>query len=339
MCMYIYLALTNFILARLLFVVCEQNYGGRGGQGGGRGGYHGGQRGSGGAGGPAGFHTDQGPFGKLSAAAAFMGGGMTPAMFANQPQLMTHVENMQQMEPSELEHLFTTICSQLDPDLLHATLAQAGVPPTLIASAFNQTGGAQAQPNMGVAGQQTGKPPLFGGPGNFHNKGNFGKFENSNMRNNKRHPYGMNAQQMFQGGDMMGMMPVPNKQGGPPGMPGTDQFGMPIQDDSTKGGQSSIQSQKKVYQPKKSSNDSQAATKDDLLDQANPNHHGGSKNTNSGLPGVANGVSGETAQAPGVATPLMMTAVQMNLCQEHFPEPIMLFKERPLCKKCIQEEL
>lgn len=28
----------------------------------------------------------------------------------------------------------------------------------------------------------------------------------------------------------------------------------------------------------------------------------------------------------------------MNLCSVHFPEPIMMFKERPLCKKCIQEQ-
>jgi len=36
--------------------------------------------------------------------------------------------------------------------------------------------------------------------------------------------------------------------------------------------------------------------------------------------------------------PFFTNAVQMNLCQEHFPEPIMMFKEKPLCKKCIQEQ-
>jgi len=36
--------------------------------------------------------------------------------------------------------------------------------------------------------------------------------------------------------------------------------------------------------------------------------------------------------------PFFTNAVQMNLCQVHFPEPIMLFKEKPMCKKCIQEE-
>jgi len=48
-------------------------------------------------------------------------GGMTPQMLANQPQLLTHVQNMQQMELSEIESLFTTICSQIDPELLQAT--------------------------------------------------------------------------------------------------------------------------------------------------------------------------------------------------------------------------
>ena len=33
--------------------------------------------------------------------------------------------------------------------------------------------------------------------------------------------------------------------------------------------------------------------------------------------------------------PFFTNAVQMNLCQVHFPEPIMMFKEKPLCKKCI----
>lgn len=37
--------------------------------------------------------------------------------------------------------------------------------------------------------------------------------------------------------------------------------------------------------------------------------------------------------------PFFTNAVQMNLCQEHFPEPIMMFKEKPLCKKCIQEQI
>ena len=36
--------------------------------------------------------------------------------------------------------------------------------------------------------------------------------------------------------------------------------------------------------------------------------------------------------------PFFTNAVQMNLCQVHFPEPIMMFKDKPLCKKCIQEE-
>ena len=26
----------------------------------------------------------------------------------------------------------------------------------------------------------------------------------------------------------------------------------------------------------------------------------------------------------------------MNLCQEHFPEPIMMIQDKPLCRKCIQ---
>ena len=28
----------------------------------------------------------------------------------------------------------------------------------------------------------------------------------------------------------------------------------------------------------------------------------------------------------------------MNLCQDHFPEPIMMFRDKPLCKKCISEQ-
>lgn len=49
-------------------------------------------------------------------------GGMTPQMLANEPQLLTHSQNIQQMEFSEIESLFTSICSQLDPELLQATL-------------------------------------------------------------------------------------------------------------------------------------------------------------------------------------------------------------------------
>ena len=29
--------------------------------------------------------------------------------------------------------------------------------------------------------------------------------------------------------------------------------------------------------------------------------------------------------------------VARNLCEEHFPEPIIMFLEKPLCKKCIPE--
>ena len=47
---------------------------------------------------------------------------MTPQMLSNQPQLLTHTQNMQQMELSEIESLFTSICSQLDPELLQQTL-------------------------------------------------------------------------------------------------------------------------------------------------------------------------------------------------------------------------
>ena len=36
--------------------------------------------------------------------------------------------------------------------------------------------------------------------------------------------------------------------------------------------------------------------------------------------------------------PFFTNAVQMNLCQEHFPEPIMMIQDKPLCKKCIQEQ-
>ena len=36
--------------------------------------------------------------------------------------------------------------------------------------------------------------------------------------------------------------------------------------------------------------------------------------------------------------PFFTNAVQMNLCQVHFPEPIMMFKEKPLCKICITEQ-
>lgn len=41
---------------------------------------------------------------------------------------------------------------------------------------------------------------------------------------------------------------------------------------------------------------------------------------------------------PQQQMPFFTNAVQMNLCQEHFPEPIMMFKEKPLCKKCIQQQ-
>ena len=55
-------------------------------------------------------------------------GGMTPQMLSNQPHAVTHTQNMQNMEASEIESLFTSICSQLDPELLQATLQQAGMP-------------------------------------------------------------------------------------------------------------------------------------------------------------------------------------------------------------------
>jgi hypothetical protein len=32
-----------------------------------------------------------------------------------------------------------------------------------------------------------------------------------------------------------------------------------------------------------------------------------------------------------------MNQVARNLCEEHFPEPIIMFLEKPLCKKCIPE--
>jgi len=54
-------------------------------------------------------------------------GGMTPQMMALQPQLMSHTANMQQMEPTEIENLFKSICSQLDPELLQATFQKAGL--------------------------------------------------------------------------------------------------------------------------------------------------------------------------------------------------------------------
>ena len=54
-------------------------------------------------------------------------GGMTPQMMAMQPQLMSHTSNMQQMEPTEIENLFKSICSQLDPELLQATFQSAGL--------------------------------------------------------------------------------------------------------------------------------------------------------------------------------------------------------------------
>ena len=36
--------------------------------------------------------------------------------------------------------------------------------------------------------------------------------------------------------------------------------------------------------------------------------------------------------------PMDTSMVTMNLCQDHFPEPIMMFKDKPLCKKCISEQ-
>lgn len=42
---------------------------------------------------------------------------------------------------------------------------------------------------------------------------------------------------------------------------------------------------------------------------------------------------GQTAAGPVDANNIMM-----NLCPIHFPEPIIMFKDRPLCKICIQEQ-
>jgi len=49
----------------------------------------------------------------------------------------------------------------------------------------------------------------------------------------------------------------------------------------------------------------------------------------------ASGMQGKTGGGQMKMQPFFTNAVQMNLCQVHFPEPIMMFKEKPLCKKCI----
>ena len=43
---------------------------------------------------------------------------MTPQMLANQPQLFTHGQNLQQMDMGEMEALLQQLCSQIDPDAL-----------------------------------------------------------------------------------------------------------------------------------------------------------------------------------------------------------------------------
>ena len=53
--------------------------------------------------------------------------------------------------------------------------------------------------------------------------------------------------------------------------------------------------------------------------------------------GEKGGGGGAQSQMP--MQPFFTNAVQMNLCQEHFPEPIMMFKEKPMCKKCISREV
>ena len=47
------------------------------------------------------------------------------------------------------------------------------------------------------------------------------------------------------------------------------------------------------------------------------------------------GAQGKQGRVGMGGMPLFTNAVQMNLCQVHFPEPIMMFKDKPLCKKCI----
>jgi len=48
-------------------------------------------------------------------------------MLANQPQLVTHGQNLQQMDMGEMESLLQQLCSQIDPDALSSMFQQAGM--------------------------------------------------------------------------------------------------------------------------------------------------------------------------------------------------------------------
>ena len=49
---------------------------------------------------------------------------MTPQMMANPNlQTMTHLSDMQNLDPSEIGEMLQSICSQLDPELLQATFS------------------------------------------------------------------------------------------------------------------------------------------------------------------------------------------------------------------------
>lgn len=61
----------------------------------------------------------------------------------------------------------------------------------------------------------------------------------------------------------------------------------------------------------------------------------GGKDGESESDAQASGMQGRGGGGQMKMQPFFTNAVQMNLCQVHFPEPIMMFKEKPLCKKCI----
>ena len=104
-------------------------------------------------------------------------GGMTPQMLAMQPQLMTHTSNMQQMETTEIEHLFKSICSQLDPELLQQTFQSAGLGQNLPGMPFG--GGA---PNMP-------RPPGQNQNNRGQGRGGRGGHYGENQRGGKKNNY------------------------------------------------------------------------------------------------------------------------------------------------------